>query len=109
MKRFLIVQLIEMVDNDDPTFRDIGEENVFDADTEDEAEAWISKQKDPDSFVVRDTMEEDFEFEDEEDSGFYFPTTFASVDPDLDRDNEDDWSELVHDEIDSLEDFEQAD
>jgi hypothetical protein len=100
MKRFLVVQLIEMVDNDDPAFRDVGEENVFDADSEDEAETWISKQKNPDSFVVRDTMADDSEFQDEEDSGFYFPTSFASVDADLDRDTEDDWAELIHDETD---------
>lgn len=59
MKRFVIAQLFELVDMDDPLYRDMGEENVHDVDTLVEAEAWIAAQKKPDSFVIRDQLEGD--------------------------------------------------
>jgi hypothetical protein len=59
MKRFIIAQLFELVDMDDPLYRDVGEKNVHDVDTQLEAEAWIAAQKNPDSFVIRDQLEGD--------------------------------------------------
>jgi hypothetical protein len=61
MKRFVVAKLFEIVDRDDPLFRDIGEENVFDCDTWAEAESYIEKQKDPDTYIIRDTQKEFFE------------------------------------------------
>lgn len=67
MKRYVVAQLFEIVDMDDPLFRDMGEENVYDCDTYAEAESYIQDQDDPDTYIIRDTqpeeVEEDYEFD----------------------------------------------
>ena len=62
MKRFLILEIFESNAEDGMP----EEEVVHDADTYEEAEAWIEDQEYPEDFEIEDTMEDAGEGEDED-------------------------------------------
>jgi hypothetical protein len=93
MKRFVVSQLFEFIDRDDSSFREVGEEDVFDADTMEEAEMWISKQKNENMYAITDRH--DIPSNEEEgireiDFSSPFTSSFSGL---VEFDPDDDWAE----------------
>lgn len=77
MKRFVISQLIEMIDRDDTLYRHVGEKDVMDTDTYVQAQAWIEEQNEENTYVIRDQYQNN-SGDEEEAFDAHFPMSFSS-------------------------------